>query len=336
MKKTILLLSSIFVLAGCTISGNSNTPSQNSTKTIYSDKASVTEGTLTLSFTELNEYKGFGSDTYSVSFTMNLLSTDPKPVEYKIASPKFIRESNNAEYSVNMLIMDPITINLECDIAKTYSFSTTLPTSIEAENYYFSFKGNSTNYKYCLYETPDELRTKFNVKFIVDGAEVETKQIPEGRKLAAYDWISSDYIYGCNEWYSDSNLTTKITDSFVVTANTSVYGQKKTILKYNTPDGINSAYVSGYNFVPSTGEIVVPKTYSGKSIYSILAGSFRDEVVGMKKIYIPKISSISNVQNFSNCSGLETVYFEGSETEWNSINEATFKSSVTFVFNTYK
>ena len=132
------------------------------------------------------------------------------------------------------------------------------------------------------------------------------------------------------------NLLAMCEEFEVVTANISVYGQKKTILKYNTPDGINSAYVSGYNFVPSTGEIVVPKSYSGKSIYSILAGSFRDEVTGMKKIYIPKISSISNVQNFSNCADLETVYFEGTEAEWNSINQATFKSSVTFVFNTYK
>jgi len=327
----LLSIVSLFVLAGCTNNGG-----QSSTKTIYSDKASVTDGNISLSFTDLNEYKGYGSDTYSVSFTLNLLSSNPKPVEYKIASPKFIKEANGAEYSVNMLIMDPITISLECDIAKTYFFSTTLPTSINSENYYFSFKGNSTSYKYCLYETPDELRTKYNVKYVVDGSEVETKQIPEGRKLSSFDWVSSDYVYGCNEWFSDSSLANKINDNFTVTQNTTVYGQKKTVLKYNTPDGIQTAYVSGYNFIPSNGEIVIPKSYDGKSIYSILAGSFRGEVVGMKKIYIPKISSISDLYNFSECKDLETVYFEGTQSEWNAINQATFKSSVNFVFNTYK
>ena len=49
MKRAILLVSSIFVLAGCASGSNGGTPSQDSTKTIYSDKASVTDGTLTLS-----------------------------------------------------------------------------------------------------------------------------------------------------------------------------------------------------------------------------------------------------------------------------------------------
>lgn len=121
-----------------------------------------------------------------------------------------------------------------------------------------------------------------------------------------------------------------------MTQNITIYGKKKTILKYNTPDETNSAFVAGYNFVPSNGEIVVPKYYAGKSIYCILAGSFWRAVEGMKKIYIPKISSISYFQNFSECKDLETVFFEGTKSEWKSINEATFKNSVTFVFNTYK
>ena len=327
----LLSITLLFVLAGCT-----NNCGQCSIKTIYSDKALVTDGNISLSFINLIEYKGYGSDTYSVSFTLNLLSSNPKPVEYKIASPKFIKETNGAEYSVNMFIMNPITISLECDIAETYSFSTTLPTSIKSDNYYFSFKGNNISYKYCLYETPDEFRTKYNVKYVIDGNEVETKQIPEGRNLSSFDWVSSDYVYGCCEWYSDSSLSNKINNNFIVTQNTIVYGQKKTILKYLTPEGNLSAFINGYNFIPSNGEIVIPKSYAGKSIYSILAGSFAGEVDGMKKIYIPKISVISDLHNFSECKDLETVYFEGTRSEWGSINQASFKSSVNFVFNTYK
>lgn len=327
---SMLLLSS---LVGCTNDGNSN---QNSTKTIYFDKASVVDGDVTVSFINLQEYKAYNSETYSVSFTLKLLSANPKPVEYKISSPKFIRESNDAEYSVNNWIIDLATLSLECDIAKTYSFSTTLPTSIASENYYFVFKGNNTTFRYCLYETPDELREKFSVEYVVDGNKVETKQIPEGRKLTSYDWISSDFVYGCEEWYSDASFKNKITNNFVITQNTTVYGQKKTILMYNTPSATQSAFVSGYNFIPSNGEIVIPKSYLGKPIYSILAGSFMGEVKGLKKIFIPKISAVSGSYNFSDCKDLETVYFEGTEAEWNSINGASFKNTVTFVFNTYK
>lgn len=115
-----------------------------------------------------------------------MLSSNLKPVEYKIVSPKFIREANGAEYSVNMLFGNSISLNLECDVAKTYSFSATFPTSIADDNYYFTFEGNSVIYKYCLYETPDELRTKFSVKLVIDGSEVKTIQFPERRKLSAF------------------------------------------------------------------------------------------------------------------------------------------------------
>lgn len=330
MKKKLFSIAALFLLVGCT------NDEQNLAKTIYSDKATATDGNISLSFEKLDERKPFGSDAYSVSFTLKLLSSNLKPVEYKIVSPKFIREANGAEYSVNMLFGNSISLNLECDVAKTYSFSATFPTSIADDNYYFTFEGNSVIYKYCLYETPDELRTKFSVKLVIDGSEVKTIQFPERRKLSAFDWISPDYIYGCNEWYLDSSLKNQISDRFLLTQNITIYGKKKTILKYDTPDETNSAFIAGYNFVPSNGEIVVPKYYAGKSIYCILAGSFWRAVGGMKKIYIPKISSISYFQNFSECKDLETVFFEGTESEWKSINEATFKNSVTFVFNTYK
>lgn len=332
MKNYLIFVSAVFVLTGC--SGNGS--NKNSTRVVYKDVPSLSDGDLTLSFTNLLARKSYGSETCSVSFTMNLLNSNPKPLEFNISSPKFIRESNGAEYSVSGFITNPITMKLECDIEKTYSFSTTLPTGIGDDKYYFSFRGNSVNYKFCLYDKPDELRKKYTVKYVVDGAQVDAQQVTEGKKLGDYGWTAIDYVYGCNEWYSDSGFTKKIADSSVVTSDTTVYGQRTTILKYITPDAISSAYVSGYNFVPSNGEVVIPRSYVGRSIYGILAGSFSDSVTGMKKIYIPKITTISDLQNFNNCSDLETVYFEGTEAEWNSINKASFKKSVTFVFNTYK
>ena len=334
MKKNYLLtLIPFLFFTGCS-SNEANNDLSN--RMVYSDNAIITEDELTISFSELKERKGYNLDTYSTSFEMSLLSSNPKQVEYKIYSPKFVRESNDAEYSVDSFYFNPKTVTLECDIAKTLSFSTTLPTSITEENYYFTFKDNTTTYKFCLYETPDELRAKYNVKFVVDGNEEYTKEIAERKKLSNYDWVSSDYVYGCNVWYSDPNFTTKITDSFVVNSNITVYGKKQTILKYKLSDVTNTAYVNGYNFVPSTGEIVIPKVYDGRSIFGIMAGSFMHDIIDMKSIYFPKKCRILEYNYFSNCTDLETVYYEGNEEEWNSINQGTFKDTVTFVFNTYK
>lgn len=327
IKKKYIFLIPFILIAGCT-SGNTK-------NTAYTDKTIIRNGSLTLSFSKLSSYKSYSDDTYSVSFSIGLLSSNTKPTEFKISSPRFVREKNKAEYT-DRFFLNPSIIRLECDIEKSCSFSTVLPTSFESDNYYFEFNGNGVNYKYCLYPVPDELRSTITVSYIIDGKKVESKKMPEGKKISSYDWVSSDCVFGCNEWYLDSSMTKKITDDSVIADDVALYGRKKSILKYNTPESSNSAFVSGYNFIPSNGEVVVPKEYSGKKVYSILAGSFRGDVPGMKKIYIPKISSISSVDNFTNCRDLETVYFEGLAVEWQSMNAAKFKSSVKIVFNSYK
>ena len=307
MKKNILLpLIPLFILAGCT-NGGSN---QNSTKTVYSDKASVVDGNITISFTGLNEYKGFGSETYSVSFTLNLLSSNPKPVEYKIATPKFIRESNSAEYSVNMLIMDPITLSLECDIAKTYSFSTTLPTSIASENYYFTFKGNDVTYKYCLYETPDELRADRKVEYYISNKLVNTVTVKHKRKLTSYVYEGSDNLTYCEKWCLDSNRKTGV-GSITITEDIKLYGASESNLKWS----YDNSTLNGVNHVPSNGILLLPETTAGKQ-YSI--GNYAIKDITVKKIYIPKTITKIYGGNFTGI-GSAIICFEGTEQEWKDL-----------------
>ena len=332
MKNNIIPLTIILsslALVGCNISKNN--PSSKRVD-LYTDEATYTKNDIAISFTNLNEYS---FDNTQVSFYLEMVSSKIEKTKYKIASPQVVRESNGAKYDVSGLWFDPTTIELECDIKKTTSFSFTIPTPLSEEKYYFEFKGNDEQIRYHLYEKPDELREKITVHCNFGNGDNGTLVVPKGRKLSSYNWISSDYIYGCYQWYFDSAKSNSIQDSYVVNEEITIYGNKVTILKYNTPSGITSAYVSGYNFIPSSGQIIIPKEYNNLSIYSILAGSFPNQVVGMKEIYIPKTVKISSYMNFNSCRDLTTVYFEGTETEWASVNEATFKNTVTIIFNSY-
>lgn len=333
MKTKFLILSLVtIVLTGCINSSTNPSGSSGNTKfEIYSDKTSFYDGDLEFRFVNLYEYRS--SESYSVYFSLELVSRNIKPTTFEFEKPLVLRESNNAEYSVSGYVMNHV--NLECDIKKSISFSSTIPISISKEKYSFNLKYGSKEIVYHLYETPDELRTKINVKFVVDNELVETKQIPEGRSFK-YIWTSSDYIYGCKDWFLDVNCHNKLPDNYNVSEDMSVYGKKISVLKYQLPSGISASYVSGYNLVPESGEIVIPRSYGGKSVYSILAYSFYGECYGLKAIYIPATAKISSSGNFSSCVDLEYVYFEGTEDEWLHMNEAAYSEKTQIVFNTYK
>ena len=318
------------VLSGCSTSGGDNDGSK---LEAYSDKSSFTYDEIQFNFTNLKDYSY--TDNHNVNFSLELTNKNTKTKEFKYEKAQLVRESNEAEYSVSGMSFGQV--NLDCDVKKTISFSTTLPTSIQDDKYTFSFKYGSNEIKYHLYEMPDELRQNVDVKFVVDGEEVETKKVPEGKLLVNYSWLSSDYVYGCKQWYLDSGKQSKVPSNYHVNESITVYGDKQTVLKYNLPSGTSSSFVSGINFIPESGEIVVPKSYEGHQVYSILSGAFFGVLQGLKTIYIPKtITTISGGMNFVSCIDLQYVYFEGTESEWKSINQADFPSKTQIVFNTYK
>ena len=335
MKHKVLLLLSVlaFSLGGCSKSSNENSAPQSNKLDLYTDKCSFVEDDLEFNFKAPTERKI--GETYDFDVSLELTNRNAKAVDFKIDKHQIIRESNNAEYSTSVLAIFPI--SLECDVKKTLTFSSTLPTSIKEDKYHLNIKYGEKEVVYHFYEMPDEMRAKIDVKLMVDGELVETKQFPEGKEFNNCSWVSADYIYGCNEWFLDSSLKNKVTEDYKVNNALTIYGRKTSVLKYQLPDAISSSYVSGYNFIPDSKEIVIPKSFEGKQVYGILAGSFRGDCSGLKSIYIPRtITTISSSYNFSSCSDLEFVYFEGSQTEWQAKNEATYPSKTQIVFNTYK
>lgn len=318
----------ILVLTGCSLSPQG-------LSVLYVDKNTFTKDSVTLSIVDLSARKYYGSETFSTSLSIELVSTNPKQTEYTISSPIMVRESDGAEYSPTGFIVPERKLNLECDIKEKLSFTWSLPSSYAEVKYALTFKGNGAEFKFCLYDMPDEIRKTIEVRYVVDGLQVKTAALSEGKLLSSYDWISDDYIYGCNTWYQDAAMSRPAPER-VGSETMTIYGTKQPILKYNLPSATSSSFVSGYNLIPSSGEVVVPRTFEGKPVYSILAGSFKGDVTGMASIYIPKTVRISGVENFNNCKDLKKVYFEGNRAEWSSLNEAAFKSTVEIVFNTYK
>lgn len=324
MKKLHLLTLLTLMIGAC-----SSAPSISEYK-VYLDKNDVSTDTFRFITKDVSAYALSENYRFTLQLSIKNLSSSTQSVSFK--NMTLVRESTGASYKVESDLYGDY--QLDSEIEHQFNFYSTIPTALN-ENYYFSVDVLNTRYKVFLYETPDEFREKIDVVFYVDGTSY-IKQIPYGRKLLEYEWISDDYIYGCENWYFDSPMTKVVSNYYTVTESIAIYGSKNTILRYNLPEGINASYVSGYNFIPHNGEVVVPRSYGGLSIYSILAGSFRNNVSGMKKIYIPRISSISSVYNFSSCVDLEYVYFEGTEEEWSTINEAIYPTKTKIVFGTYK
>ena len=323
MKSKYLIALPFFLLSltGCSFKKGAD---------VYSDKPAFNDGDLSFEFSKVSG--DILSDNYSLYITLDVVNKNTKSTTISFDEGKITKESNNAEYTVSGPFSKKY--NLECDIKYTATFTSVLPTSIKADQYVFYLKYNSKEIRFHLYETPDELREKIEVKYIVDGNQVNTIKVPKGRYLPSYCWVSENYIYGCQEWYLDNKATNGVTSEYVVNEPITLYGYKQEILKYS--ESSNNFYVKGYNFIPSSGEIVIPRTYHGKTIYSILAGAFNLSCAGLKSIYIPKNTRISGTYNFSYCVDLEYVYFEGSESEWESVNEASYPIMTKIVFNTYK
>ncbi len=333
MRKTLfVLVGALSLLSSC--GGKAPSAKTNSRKTTYIDYPTIVDGSLSLTLDMMSDNQTAAS---LHSFTLSVVSSELKPVTFTVSSPKIIRESNGAEYTAHLQAVSP-ELTLECDVPGALFYFATLPTNASEDHYYFSFQGNKTTYRFYLYEMPDHLREQRKVYYSVDGMQ-GTFFVPDGRFLSSYDWISRDYIYGCDKWYADSSFTEALPEDYIVRNDIVIYGKKQSILKYGLyPNGLEYK-TTGYNFIPSTGEIVVPKFFEEKAVFAISSGTFGDQATGLKTLYIPKLSSVSFINNFHNCKDLETIYFEGTRDDWEKVTDTSMLSlpeKTRVIFGVYK
>ena len=149
MKKTWLaLLGALSVLCSCgIINGSTNASPKH---TAYLDSPTVVNGNLTLTFSL------FADNSQNVSspvlLYLTLVSSNLKPVKFKVSDGKVTREANGAEYLADFQIANS-EITLQCDMPSSFYVVTALPTNVLTEKYHFTFVGNSTPYRFNLYNS---------------------------------------------------------------------------------------------------------------------------------------------------------------------------------------
>ena len=332
----VATLLSLSFLASCNNGGNRYAD-------LYQDKAVCVDGDITLTFRDLHETKNYGTDTYSVYFYLDLLSKNPKPIEYKMTSFKFIRESDNAEYSV-VGYGNQSTRKLECDIKTSMSFTTTLPTSVSVEKYHFFINGNGVDYRYHLYNKDNGGSSNpgqgepgqpvyFTVTFQVDGETVKTQTVKSGGTVSA-NWIydTPDYQYYVATWRDSSGQ--QFTSSTKITRDITLIGEKVSNFQLATTSSDAYTFVNKINRVPSDGTVVLLEKYLDKEIclgnYAIYNNG------NVKEVYLSKTLHYIYNSNFSKCGNLKTIYFAGTKEEWDAIPTSFVEipETINIVYNT--
>jgi len=294
----------------------------------YADGSVVTNENLKLNLSNYNIYEN--SDNYLISFNINIINTDSDSITTSLDDFTCYRESDGADYGIGTY-SDISDITLRCDLRWSGMFLTNLPTSPEEENYYMTFNLAGENYKFYLYDKPEELKKKFSVNLYIDGILEESTSILEAESLSNIEWLSTDYAYYCTDWYYDETLEKSVGND-ILTDSINLYGKKETVLSY-----LHDSYFSvmGVNYIPKSNTIVIPRVLQEKPVKKIFASAFYYNLDELTTIYIPYTITYISKYNFTKLNNLQKIYFDGTSLQWESINEATIPSNVEIIYNTY-
>ena len=319
----------LLITLGMTLSGCSNSHTKIHT---YLDKQFSNYDDIELSFSDIGIDSYISSQCY-INFSLELTNKGTKTIEFNYDDAHINNDSNNNEIIVGNKSGK---ITLEHDVQKQLYFTATLPSSYDDEKYTFSLTSGLKEILFHMYEMPDDMRQQFEVKYVVNGEVVKTNTVHEGKELGQYEWMSSDTIYGCRQWRLDVSSELYILPNYRVYESLTLYGNKTPCLYYDVISDSDYSFVKGVVFVPNSGELFIPKMFEGKQVQKILSGALNRTTMGIKTVYIPETINFIDSDNFSYCGDLETIYFEGSEEEWQSINKAAVPPYTRVVFNTYK
>ena len=308
MKKLLLFTFSLFVLLLVSCSNGGNSKTQNNL-IIYTDNDPIEDDNIKLEFENPSCY---GYNNYSFDLYVNVTNKEYKTKTYKIKDVELIKESTSAKYTVYY----DESLEIEAEMKSSLSFSSSIPSSISADNYKLTFSINSYNITYYPYETPDDLREDRKINYYIMNKSVKTDTVKDGRTIINnYVFESSDNLYYCDTWYLDSNYKTKLTSSTVIKEDTDLYGLKSSNIKFSNYTSDTYAFVSGVNHVPSNGIFILPETYANKEL---AMSNYAIRNINVSKIYIPKTMNTIHGGNFTGI-GNATIYYEGTEAEWKAL-----------------
>lgn len=306
LSSLVIILFLILILFGCSDTSYPQTTSHSAV--IYTDSEKIDTESFTIEFSKPSCYGIDKSYLLNVHFTIT--NKEYKTKSYTISNAKIIKESTSAKYEVRV----ETNFSVQAEMSKGITFSAGIPSDITSDNYKLSFKINSFNITFFLYETPDAFRTEHTVNYYIDNQLVYSTIIKDNRPIGSlYIYETADHLNHCSSWYQ-KGTNVAISPSSLITQDTDLYG---TITSNFNWSGITSdvySYIMKVNYVPSDGILRIPETYQHKDI-AISLYAIKD--IKVSKIYVPKTVRVIFNGNFAGI-GNATIYYEGSKSEWDA------------------
>lgn len=322
MKKSFFFLVLPLLVCACSADGGKRT-----VHTAYLDEGVLTTDVVRLSWDPYLQDRTIAFDDCHLTIDINVKNlTTETAKEFEFTDYEVVRESTNAVYAVTS---SKNKVTLDGEISGQVSFSTTIPTSLE-EHYYFTVKVLDFSFRLNLYEKPDELCEDLYVEYYVDKRIAYTEKAKKGKPFApSYVYESPDHLSYCDKWKDKSGNQAS---SSRLDHDIELYGVTSPTLKTLTTSSDQYLYVYGLNHLHSDGVVVVPEKYNGKEL-CLYTYALHDNK-NIKEVYLPRSLHQIAVGNFEKCPSLTTIYYAGSESEWQEIPNASYMpSNVKMVYN---
>ena len=327
IKALISLLSlPVLLLSSCTDQNKGHTYEKTITMYIDSKIEEYDDTTVRYSSKPLCTAQIDGSFSLSVSLAVFNTTEDPK--DYNIYDVNMFNYTKNTSHEAKT---NDSSFRLGNGFEWPLTFTSTIPSNIEKDEYHLSFGLNKAMYILILTMMPEELKRDVTVSYKINNEVVHTKTVKEGNKLdETYVYDTPNHLQYCSTWKTSNNA--QITSNYVVNDDIELTGTLSNNLNiwYMSTDAV--ACFNRIDHVPLDGKLVLPEYCDGKryfiGTYTIYNNS------NIKEVYLPKTIFEIYRYNFVNC-GIKTIYFAGSETEWNAIPKAvSIPSTINIVYNT--
>ena len=111
------------------------------------------------------------------------------------------------------------------------------------------------------------------------------------------------------------------------------FEESKDGISYGISPDYEYAFVIGqYNSEDTSSNLIIADTYGGLPVTSIAAGAFNN-CKNLIEIMIPESISEIEAHTFDSCTSLRTIYFEGTQEQWNEIVKEDIPASITVYYN---
>ena len=283
---------------------------------VYQDMSEAKIGQLSVKIAGVYDNASYSPKAkgYRSRIVFRFANAGEGELKFTVKDVSFTSDDDGIKYKFEGL---PESEKLEANMSVLVVSSALTPTPLGECHYSLSATIDATKYVVHLYNKPDSQREEFSVAYKVGDATVHTVAVKENMPIGQdYVYENPDHLSYCNAWKDAQGNPvgsgTKVRGDFAV------YGQKKDNIRFIAEsDSSYECTASSLDYLPQDRIAVVPKEHGGASVSKLGEGLLFSKPV--KAIYLPKSIKTIEANNFSCCTLLETINFEGTEQEWNAI-----------------